>query len=566
MPAIKTRMGFSLRDADMTDFSGSHKCLPHAVGGSAIVSLAVLGLLSGCMVGPNYKPPVVKLHPEFHEIQHPPTTQASVPTTRPVQVTQWWANFRDPELDSLVQRAVAGNLTFRQASSRVRQARYQRDVVGTSLFPEVNVGGGYQHARGSQNVVIPLGAFGGGGGSRARANQSKRANPKLKPAAATINQGREGGPQSPFGSGGFPGVDTDLTEAGFDASWEIDVFGGQRRADQAADYDTQAAIDDRRSALVSLVAEVARTYINLRGYQRQAEIAHENLAAQQDTLRLTTSKFKAGFVTQLDVARQATQVATTAASLPPVSAKIRIAIHTLGVLLGEDPDALSVELSNSAPIPPVPPEVPIGIPADLLRRRPDVRAAERQLAAATARIGQATADLYPKFSITGALGLDSTASRHLFDWGSRYYSFSPGITWPIFDAGRIHANIHVQTELQQQALANYQQTVLNALKEVEDALASYRTEQVRRQALSDAVTSAQEAVNLAKQQYDQGVVDFLTVLDAERAEFGTEDSLAQSDQAISVDLVQLYKALGGGWQILLSRRPMDKSDVTLTGG
>ena len=529
----------------------------------AVTAAAAL-VLGGCMVGPNYKPPVTRVNANFHETAAAPTTQASVATTRPVQVTQWWANFRDPELDSLVQRAVAGNLTFRQASSRVRQARYQRRVVGHSLYPEVNAGGGWQHARGSQNVEFPSSLFSSGGSSKSAAE--KAAAKKLHPAETTINEGPTGGPQSPLGLGGLPGADTDVTDVGFDATWEIDVFGGTRRADEAADADTAAAIEDQRNSLLSLVAEVARNYIELRGFQRQAQIARQNLAAQQDTLDLTTSKFKAGFVTQLDVARQATQVATTAASLPPLDAEVRIAIHTLGVLMGQDPDVLADELSSAAPIPPVPPEIPIGLPSDLLRRRPDIRRAERQLAAATARVGQSTADLYPKFSITGALGLDTTNTKHLFDWGSRYYSFSPGITWPIFDAGRIRANIHVQDEQQQQALDDYQQTVLNALKDVEDALANYRSEQVRRQSLSDAVNAAKQAVDLAKQQYDQGVVDFLTVLDAERAEFGTEDSLAQSDRTISTDLVQLYKALGGGWEILLTPEMQVGGDAMLVGG
>jgi NodT family efflux transporter outer membrane factor (OMF) lipoprotein len=318
---------------------------------------------------------------------------------------------------------------------------------------------------------------------------------------------------------------------------------------EAAKADVQAAIEDQRDVLVSLLAEVARNYIDLRGYQRQYAIAQENLAAQQDTLQLTTSKFNAGFVTQLDVARQATQVATTAAALPGLEAQIHSSMHALGVLLGKDPDALAVELSAAAPIPPVPPEVPVGLPSELLRRRPDIRRAERRMAAATARVGEATADLYPKFSITGALGLDSTKPKHILDWSSKYWALSPGISWPIFDAGRVRANINVTNEVQKQALDDYQQTVLTALKDVEDSLSSYQTEQVRRAALADAVTAAQQAVELAKQQYNQGVVDFLTVLDAQRAEFATEDSLAQSDQAISTDLVSLYKALGGGWEI-----------------
>ena len=307
------------------------------------------------------------------------------------------------------------------------------------------------------------------GGFPPRRRRAARPRPSPKAAAA--------GRKSPFGSGGFPGVDTDLTEVGFDATWEIDVFGGQRRAIEASEADTAAAIEAQRDAVVSLLAEVARTYVQLRGVQKQLMIAHENLASQQNTLQLTESRFNAGFVTQLDVSRQATQVATTAAALPALDAQIRVEIHSLGVLLGQDPDSLVDELEKTQPIPAVPPEVPIGLPSQLLRRRPDIRRAERQLAAAVARVGESTADLYPKFSITGALGLDTSNTKHLFDWGSRYYAFSPGITWPIFDAGRIRDNIHIQEEAGAQAMAAYQLVVLGALRDVEDALAQYRTEQ-----------------------------------------------------------------------------------------
>jgi NodT family efflux transporter outer membrane factor (OMF) lipoprotein len=220
----------------------------------------------------------------------------------------------------------------------------------------------------------------------------------------------------------------------------------------------------------------------------------------------------------------------------------------MSILLGENPNSLSAELSIDQPIPLAPPSVPVGLPSDLLRRRPDIRRAERQITAANARIGEATADWFPKFTITGLLGLDSTTPKHLFDYTSHYYSFVPGVTWPIFDAGQIDANIHVQDELTKQAVLNYRQTVLTALSEVENSLVAYQTEQVRRMALIDAVSASREAFDLARQQYQQGVIDFLTVLDAQRSMLDAEDDLAQSDRAVSDDLVQLYKALGGGWE------------------
>jgi NodT family efflux transporter outer membrane factor (OMF) lipoprotein len=515
---------------------------------SLLLQVMSAGTITGCMVGPNYKPPTVSVNPAFTETQSPATTQASTVSPIASPPTEWWTTFRDTELQSLIQRAAKGNLNLKQAASRVRQARAQRGVTGSDLLPNLNADGGYQRAHGSKNVTIPAGAF-GIPAAKSTPAASKLKSGRLSPA---INEASHpGGPQSPFGSGGFPGVNTDLYEAGFDSTWEIDVFGGSRRALEAATDDVQAAKEDQRDVLVSLLAETARTYVELRGYQRQLAIARENLKAQQDTLALTTSKYQAGFVTNLDVARQASQVANTAAAIPALQDQVHLHIHTLGVLLGEDPDTLLTELTVNGPIPAVPPEIPIGLPSQLLRRRPDVRRAERQLAAATARIGQAKADLFPKFSITAALGFDSTRPKALFDWTSRYWALSPGVSWPIFDAGRIHFNIEVTNEQQSQAADNYQQTVLTALKDVEDALVSYRDEQLRHEALVDSENAAHLAVNLARQQYDQGITDFLAVLDAERDEFAAQDSVAQSERNISTDLIALYKALGGGWEVML---------------
>jgi outer membrane protein, multidrug efflux system len=515
-------------------------------------------ILSGCEVGPDYQPPNITVGPSYGESA---ATQpaASVSSNR-MPAGRWWRGFNDPELNSLIDRALANNLDLRSAELRIRQARAQRGVIGSALWPEINVDGGYQHARGSKNVVIPAGAFGAGGGGGASPAVTP-AGAVATPALVTSSGGQvssgqasnassapPGGPASPLGEGGFPGVTTDLYQAGFDASWEIDVFGGQRRAVEAANADTAAAMEDRRDVQVSLLAEVARDYIELRAEQFEAQIARQNLHDQQDTLELTRSKYQAGFATQLDVARQAAQVASTAATLPALEASIRQSIHALGVLLAQDPEALSAELSKDAPIPPVPTQVPIGVPAELVRRRPDIRRAERQLAAASARIGVATSDFYPKFSITGSFGLDSSQIKQLFDWNSRYFALSPGVSWPIFDAGRIKNNVEVQKELTREAATTYQSAVLTALREVEDALASYRMEQLRRKALAEAVDASQQAVDLARQQYDQGVIDFLEVLDAQRSLYEAENVLAQSDSNISLDLVSLYKALGGGWE------------------
>jgi len=528
----------------------------------------ILVILAGCEVGPDFKPPKMTVAPSFGDIAAAQPV-GSVNSSRVIAI-HWWRSFNDPELDSLINRAVKNNLDLRNAQLRLRQARAQRGVVGSELWPEINADGGYQHARGSKNVVIPLGAFGGSSGSSSAASSATASNSKSTSASGIIatpfqsgdsTGGGEtttggaaassaplGGPQSPLGNGGFPGVTTDLYQAGFDASWEIDIFGGQRRAIEAADADTLAAIEDQRDVMVSLLAEVARDYIELRTAQVQSQIAEQNLHDEQDTLDLTRSRYRAGFATDLDVARQAAEVASTAATLPAYEAEVREMIHALGVLLGQDPESLSVELSTFSPLPPVPPVVPVGVPADLVRRRPDIRRAEQQLAAASARIGVATADFYPKFSITGSFGLDSSQIKELFDWNSHYFALSPGITWPIFDAGRIHNNVEVQKALAREAMTTYQLAVLGAIREVEDSLASYRTEQLRRQSLFEAVNESQQAVELARQQYEKGVIDFLEVLDTQRTLLEAQNVLAQSDSAISLDLVTLYKALGGGWE------------------
>ena len=261
--------------------------------------------------------------------------------------------------------------------------------------------------------------------------------------------------------------------------------------------DIAAAVEDRRSAMVTLLSEVARNYIELRGTQLQLSIVRENLAAERQTLDIVKDKRRAGLITDLDVSRQQAQLDATRAQVPMLVAQVRMSIHVLGILLADDPDALSDELETESALPPLPPEVPVGLPSELLRRRPDIRSAERQLAAATARVGVATADLFPRFSITGQFGLDTTTPKKLFNWDSRYFLLSPGVSWPILDFGKIRSNIAVQNELTLQAATNYQSVVLQSLREVEDSISNYRQEQLRRAALLDAVKANEDSVNLA---------------------------------------------------------------------
>ena len=472
-----------------------------------------IGLLTaaGCMVGPDYHSPQSPMPATWSGAAAPPgralAAPSSTPTAGPASVTNWWANFHEPALNRLVASAVASNLDLRQAESRVRQARAERGVVASGLWPSLDAAGEY------------------------RRNRTSGANVKA----------------------------VDLYQAGLDASWELDIFGGTRRAVEAANADIVASLEDRRDVLVTLVAEVALNYFSLRGLQQELAIAGENLTAQEHSAELTRKLFRGGFNSKLDVANAEAQAATTRSQIPVLESAARQTIYALSVLLAREPSALVEELSNPAPLPVIPPEVPVGLPADLLRRRPDIRRAEAQLHGATARTGVAVADLFPSFSLTGSLGTSGNKLPSLVKWDNRFYSVGPTVTWSIFHAGAIRANIAVQGEIEEQALLNYQKTVLTALSDVESALVAYVNEQQQRQGLAEAVADNRQAVTLATQLYTEGQTDFLNVLSAQRSLYAAQDALVQSERTVATDLVAIYKALGGGWDISDDARPANGS-------
>jgi NodT family efflux transporter outer membrane factor (OMF) lipoprotein len=455
--------------------------------------------LSGCMVGPDYKPPQMALPADW--IEASPASSAGLDV---VDLARWWTVFEDRTLVSLEERAVRSNLDLLQAEARIRQARAARGVAAGGLGPTVDAGGSFQRSR--------------------------------SPVRTSSGQDNE-----------TRGIVSNTYDAGFDAAWELDIFGGIRRSIEAADADLRAAEESRRDVLVTLTAEVARNYIELRAFQQRIEIARQNLATQQHSARLTRLRFEGGFVSGLDVANAEAQVATTASQIPVLEAAARQSIYALAFLLGQEPAALMAELSPAADIPPAPPETPAGLPSDLLRRRPDIRRAEADIHAATARIGVATAELYPKFTITGSAGLRSNDFSSWLTWDQRFWSFGPSVSWRVFDTGRTRAAVAEQEALQEQTLIAYRQTVLTALQEVENALIASAKEQERRRALVDAVEANRRAVRLAKTLYTEGQTDFLNVLDAQRSLFSTEETLVLSTSAVSTDLVALYKAIGGGW-------------------
>jgi outer membrane protein, multidrug efflux system len=469
----------------------------------ALFVVAVL-CLGGCVVGPNYRTPPTDMPPAWTE------PAKGVNPGAPAALTRWWTAFNDSVLDSLIGKAVVANKDLNIAKARVREARAQRSVVAAGLYPAFNASALYAFSRGS-------------------ANSPSATNP-APPSMSSFTGGH------------------DLYQAGFDSSWELDIFGGTRRSVEAATADLSAAEENLRDVLVVLLADVSNTYMQLRGNQLRVEIAGKNIETQRKTLELTQARFEAGLSSDLDVSQAKAALSTTEASVPALEAAADQQIHQLGVLLGLAPGALVGELSVQVPIPPAPPDVPAGIPSDLLRRRPDVRQAERQLAAATARIGVATADLFPKFSLTGVLGQQSVGLSDFARSASTFWGIGPTVSWPIFQGGKIVANIEVQNARQEQALVSYQKIVLVSLQDVEDALVAYSKEQATRQSLTDAVAAAARADEISRELYARGLVDFLNVLINDRALYNLQDQLAVSTQKVSTDLVALYKALGGGWE------------------
>jgi NodT family efflux transporter outer membrane factor (OMF) lipoprotein len=453
-------------------------------------------LAGGCTVGPNYQEPQVQVPERYGQ---PPTTHpaAAMPAA-------WWTTFNDPTLNRLIDEAWQSNLDLRTAEARVREARAARGIVTADYWPDIDAVGGYSRSR-SSKTIGNLGSFAAG--------------------------------------------EQDLWQAGFDAAWEIDVFGGVRRGVQAADADIQAAVADRNDVLLTLLGEVARNYVELRGFQRQVAIAESNVKSQQETLELTRVRLNAGLGTDLAVAQTEAQVAATQSQIPAYQTLTQQSIHRLSVLTGKPPAALVAALDPIQPVPAPPPEIPAGLPSELLRRRPDIRRAERQLAAATARVGVATADLFPRFTLTGSLGVEAEKFKDLGDSDSLFWSIGPGVRFPIFNRGRLKSAVAVENARTDQVLAQYEQTVLRSLEEVENALVAYRKEFIRRESLARAVSSSQRSVQLSQQLYQRGLTDFLNVLDAQRALYLQQDLLVQSESNVSANAVALFKALGGGWEV-----------------
>ncbi len=460
--------------------------------------------LSGCApVGPNYTSPEMSVTSGWHSQLKRGLTSEQVQSET---LASWWTTLNDAELSGLIERAVQGNLDLKSARSRVRQARAQRGIAVADMFPSLNFTGSKKWTRTSETT-----------GSKET---------------------------------------THMYSTDFDAGWEIDIFGGVRRSIESADASLQSSKEDLRDVMVTLISEVALNYIDVRTYQARIAVVNENLKSQQETYDLISWRNQAGLSDDLALQQALYNLESTRAEIPDLNTGLEGAMNRIAVLLGEQPGNVHSELEPDGTIPVSLPTVAIGVPADVLRRRPDIRKAERDLAAQTAKVGVATADLYPKLSLSGSIGVEAVSSsrlgKNLANSNNWTLMGGPQISWAIFDAGAIRQNIKVQSELQEQALIDYESAVLGAVEEVENAIVAYANEQDKMENLDKATQAAQKAVVLAKQEYEAGLTDFSDVLDAQRSLLSFQNQLAQSRGNVTVNLIKLYKVLGGGWTSLAS--------------
>lgn len=461
-----------------------------------VLSLAILAVLTGCAVGPDYREPKVASVDEFVGVDGAQFSKDEVER-------DFWKRFNDPQLDALIEEALVANHDVRIALARLREARALRGEARLDFAPTV---------------------------TESASKVDARASERQSPPASGLSRNQ------------------DYYETSFDAVWELDFFGRTRRNVEAASAQVQAAEANVYDAQVSVTAEVARNYFELRGAQARLQVAQRNAANQRESLQLTATRLEAGRGTQLDVSRAQAQLSATLSSIPELEAEVNRTTLRLSVLVGREPQALAPQLAREQALPTLPRTQSIGTPEALLRRRPDIIAAERQLASATARIGVAVADLFPRISFVGSWGFDAVSTSDLGDAASETYVFGPSIRWAAFDLGRVRQQIKQREAAADVALARYEQTVLRALEETDASLTNYSKALVKQQHLEQSADSSLEAASLARVRFENGAADFLTVLDAERNALQAEDALAQSETQTATALLAMYKALGGGFR------------------
>lgn len=480
---------------------------------SLLFMINIVFILAGCAsVGPNYTPPQTSVSATWHSQLKGGLSPEEM---NPQILASWWITLNDSELSSLIERAVAGNLDLKKARARILEARARRGIAKADMFPTLNFSGSDTWTR--------------------------------------SKEGTGPGRTSELYSGHFD----QLYSTTFDSGWEIDIFGGVRRSVEAAEADLQAKQEDLHDVLVSLLGEVALNYIEVRTFQARLAAVKENIEAQRETYQLTLWRYQAGLSDELAVQQARYNLESTRSQIPTLHTGLEEAMNRIAVLLGEQPGKVHEELEKSEPIPVPSPQIAVGVPAEMIRRRPDIRQAERELAAQTARIGVAKGDLYPKFSLNGSIGVEALSFNKLASnlSSSDHWALSggPRVSWAIFDAGAIRQNVKVQSALQEQALIQYESAILSALEDIENALVAYADEQSRMENLREATQAAKTAAELAQHEYQAGLTDFSNVLDAQRSLLSFQDQLAQSDGTVTSNLVRLYKALGGGWSSFASQ-------------
>ncbi|NDY57710.1 efflux transporter outer membrane subunit [Desulfovibrio sulfodismutans] len=497
-----------------------------------VLALCPAVILGGCLaVGPDYHPPSLEAPDRFAQTANQGPGQGH--EALGLAAAAWWQSFDDPILNELVTRAMAANLDLAQARARVRQARAEAAIARAALFPTVNVTGS---STTSANGLLDAGTGTSSAGGSTGGSGSSGSTGTGSTSVGTDN------------AGATTTTTTTLFTAGFDATWEIDIFGGKRREREAAQATLEADIWDLEATRLTLLAEVAENYMELRAAQEQLDIARRNLKSQEETVEVTRERFRLGLTSQLDVAQAEGQAASTAADPPRLTATVSQSIHRLGVLTGQPPESLIALLAPPRPQPSLTGVSASGLPAELLSRRPDLRRAERELAAASAGIGAAVADLYPKFDLTAGLGLQGVSPSNIAGFSTWYWSVVPGVSWPLFDMGKARAGVDKKKALFDETLAAYRQAFHTALEDVENALASYYAESERRQRLAASVAAYEQARRLAEIRYGKGLTTFLDVLVIDAALYAAQTDLSQSEAALRVSLVSLYKALGGGWK------------------
>ena len=492
-----------------------------------------VAFLSACTMGPDFQRPALQTPAQWPGVPAATTTDAdavrSVTVPEPVD-PQWWNSFGDPLLTELVTRAMDSNLDLKVAAARLAESRAQFGQAKAEEFPTLN--GNASYTRELQSADGVIGLLGGSG----------------SPTATDTNGlgGRQGGvPTQSSASNGLPPFN--LYQYGFDASWELDLWGRVRRTAENASATVDAQNEARHDAIVATAAEVARDYLNLRGTQQKLRITRENLAFAERTVQLTNERARHGLATDLDVANAQSQAESNAADIPQEEQQEAKLINAIGVLLGEFPQALAAKLKATPDALVVPPRVPIGLSSELARRRPDIREAEAQLHAATANIGAAKADFFPKITLSGSVAIQATQFTNLGSWGARSYSAGPSLSIPIFEGGRLRSTLSLREAQQQEAAITYRKTVLSAFQEVDDALTAFAAEQRRRDRLDASVQASKRALDIANKRYVRGLSNYLDVLTAQKTLLTNEQQWVDSTATISTNLVALYKALGGGW-------------------